>query len=119
VNIQSINAHCGASDLAIYAASKGALQTLTKNAAQAHMTDHIRVNGINLGWADTETERHLHDVTLGKGTGWLTKQGLDLPLGRLISADDAARLTAYLLSDASAPLTGAAIDLEQKIVGAP
>jgi NAD(P)-dependent dehydrogenase (short-subunit alcohol dehydrogenase family) len=119
VNIQSINAHCGASDLAVYAASKGALQTLTKNAAQAHMTDHIRVNGINLGWVDTETERHLHDVTLGKGTSWLTEQGLDLPLGRFISADDAARLTAYLLSDASAPLTGAAIDLEQKIVGAP
>ena len=119
VNILSINAHCGASDLTVYAASKGALQTLTKNAAQAHMTDHIRVNGINLGWADTETERHLHDVTLGKGTGWLAEQSADLPLGRFVSADDAARLTAYLLSDASAPLTGAAIDLEQKIVGAP
>jgi NAD(P)-dependent dehydrogenase (short-subunit alcohol dehydrogenase family) len=77
------------------------------------------VNGINLGWVDTETERHLHDVTLGKGTGWLAEQSADLPLGRFVSADDAARLTAYLLSDASAPLTGAAIDLEQKIVGAP
>lgn len=119
VNILSINAHCGASDLTVYAASKGALQTLTKNAAQAHMRDHIRVNGINLGWVDTETERHLHDVTLGKGTGWLAEQSADLPLGRFVSADDAARLTAYLLSDASAPLTGAAIDLEQKIVGAP
>jgi NAD(P)-dependent dehydrogenase (short-subunit alcohol dehydrogenase family) len=67
VNIQSVNAHCGAPDLAIYAATKGALQTLTKNAAHAHLADRIRVNGINLGWVDTETERHLHAVTLGKG----------------------------------------------------
>lgn len=119
VNIQSMNAHCGAEDLALYAASKGALQTLTKNAANAHMTDLIRVNGINLGWVDTETERHLHDVTLGKGAGWLAAQGAGLPLGRFVSADDAARLTAYLLSDDSAPLTGGAIDLEQSVVVAP
>jgi NAD(P)-dependent dehydrogenase (short-subunit alcohol dehydrogenase family) len=39
VNIQSMNAHCGAPDLAVYAASKGALQTLTKNAANAHLAD--------------------------------------------------------------------------------
>lgn len=119
VNIQSMNAHCGAPDLAIYAATKGALQTLTKNAANAHLRDHIRVNGINLGWVDTETERHLHDVTLGKGEGWLAATGAELPLGRFVSEDDAARLAAYLLSDASAPMTGGAIDLEQTIVGAP
>ena len=115
VNIQSMNAHCGAADLTVYAASKGALQTLTKNAANAHMADQIRVNGINLGWVDTETERQLHDVTLGKGAGWLAEQGENLPLGRFVSADDAARLAAHLLSDASAPLTGAAIDLEQSV----
>jgi NAD(P)-dependent dehydrogenase (short-subunit alcohol dehydrogenase family) len=39
VNIQSMNAHCGAPDLAVYSATKGALQTLTKNAAHAHLAD--------------------------------------------------------------------------------
>jgi NAD(P)-dependent dehydrogenase (short-subunit alcohol dehydrogenase family) len=60
VNILSMNAHCGQPDLAVYSATKGALLTLTKNAANAHLADRIRVNGINLGWTDTETERHLH-----------------------------------------------------------
>ena len=118
VNIQSVNAHCGAPDLAIYSASKGALQTLTKNAAQAHLAERIRVNGINLGWVDTETERHLHEVDLGKGAGWLAAQGARLPLGRHVSPEEAARLAVYLLADASAPMTGVSVDLEQAVVGA-
>lgn len=118
VNIQSVNAHCGAPDLAIYAATKGALQTLTKNAANAHLTNRIRVNGINLGWVDTETERHLQDIDLGKGVGWLAREGAKLPLGRHVSESEAARLAVYLLSDASAPMTGVSVDLEQAVVGA-
>ncbi len=119
VNIQSINAHCGAPDLAVYAASKGALQTLTKNAANAHMADRIRVNGINLGWVDTQTERELHEVTLGKGDGWLAGEGAKQPLGRFVNEQEAARLAVYLLSDASIPMTGVSLDLEQAVVGAP
>lgn len=119
VNIQSMNAHCGAPDLAVYATTKGALQTMTKNAANAHLADRIRVNGINLGWVDTETERELHDVTLGKGHGWLAGEGAKQPLGRFVSEEEAARLAVYLLSDASAPMTGTSIDLEQTVVGAP
>jgi len=117
VNIQSMNAHGGAPEIAVYAASKGALQTLTKNAAHAHLSDGIRVNGINLGWVDTETERLLHEETLGKGPGWMAAQGAALPLGRFVSADDAARLTLYLLSDMSAPMTGVSLDLEQIVLG--
>ncbi|MEM1272953.1 MAG: oxidoreductase [Pseudomonadota bacterium] len=119
VNIQSMNAHAGAPDLSVYAATKGALQTLTKNAAHAHLAARIRVNGINLGWVDTETERELHDVQLGKGRGWLAAQGKNLPLGRFVSEADAARAAVWLLCDASAPMTGVSLDLEQTIVGAP
>lgn len=119
VNIQSMNAHCGTPDLAVYAASKGALQTLTKNAANAHLADHIRVNGINLGWVDTQTERELHEMTLGKGEGWLAGEASKQPLGRLVSEEDAARLATYLLSDASCPMTGVSLDLEQHVVGSP
>lgn len=118
VNIQSMNAHGGAPDLAVYAATKGALQTLTKNAANAHLSDHIRINGINLGWVNTETERRLHEETLRKGMGWMAAQGEELPLGRFVSADDAARLALYLLSDTSAPMTGTSLDLEQIVIGA-
>ena len=119
VNIQSMNAHCGAPELSVYAATKGALQTLTKNAASGHMAQRIRVNGINLGWVATETERQLHEVELARGDGWLAARGAEQPLGRFVEAHEAARLAVYLLSDASAPMTGTAIDLEQWVVGAP
>jgi NAD(P)-dependent dehydrogenase (short-subunit alcohol dehydrogenase family) len=117
VNIQSINAHCGLPELAIYSASKSALSTLTKNAAQAHMADRIRVNGINLGWVATETEDRLQ--TRAQGPDWLAKASATMPLGRLVEAEEAARLVVYLLAEVSAPLSGEVIDLEQKVSGAP
>jgi NAD(P)-dependent dehydrogenase (short-subunit alcohol dehydrogenase family) len=119
VNIQSVNAHCGAPDLAIYSATKGALQTLTRNAANAHLKDRIRVNGINLGWTLTEAEDQLQAQVLGGGTDWADAAGKGLPLGRLLMPQEAARLAIYLLSAASAPMTGASIDLEQSVLGAP
>lgn len=118
VNILSMNAHCGIPELAIYAGTKGAMQTLTKNAAHAHMADRIRVNGINLGWVATEGERRMQAETLGKGADWQRDAVAALPLGRLVTAEECARLVAFLLSDASAPMSGAVIDFEQKVAGA-
>jgi NAD(P)-dependent dehydrogenase (short-subunit alcohol dehydrogenase family) len=118
VNILSMNAHCGTPELGIYAATKGALATLTKNAANAHLRDGVRVNGINLGWVDTPAERQQQAVTLGRGAGWLAEEAARMPLGRLLVPEEAARLAVFLLSPASAPMTGAVIDLEQKVTGA-
>ena len=117
VNILSVNAPCGLPDLAVYAATKGALATLTLNAANAHMADRIRVNGINLGWALTEGEDRLQRRLAGED--WLARAAAALPLGRLIDPDDCARLTLWLLSDASAPQTGTVTDLEQRVLLAP
>ena len=118
VNILSMNAHCGIPELAIYAGSKGAMQTLTKNAAHAHMADRIRVNGINLGWVATEGERLMQAEVMGRGPGWEAEAAQGLPLGRLVSAEECARLVAFLISEASAPMSGAVIDFEQKVAGA-
>lgn len=119
VNVLSMNAYCGGPDLAIYAATKGALLTLTRNAANAHLRDRVRVNGIALGWVATEAEHRLQSETLGLGPGWLAAASARMPLGRLLAPEEAARLAIYLLSDASAPMTGAVIDLEQSVLGAP
>lgn len=116
VNILSINAHGGTPTLAVYASTKAALALLTKNAAFAHRFDRIRVNGINVGWADTPAERHMQAVTLGLGEGWLDKANAAQPAGRLLSADDVARLALFLLSDDSHPMTGSLIDQEQSLV---
>lgn len=116
VNILSINLHGGTPELAVYAATKAALGILTKNAAYAHRFDRIRINGINVGWTDTPAERQMQAVTLGHGEGWLDRANAAQPSGKLLSADDIARLTLFLLSDASAPMTGSLIDQEQTLI---
>ncbi|MBZ9849416.1 SDR family oxidoreductase [Mesorhizobium sp. CA14] len=118
VNILSINAHCGSPELAVYSATKGALATLTKNAANAHRFDRIRVNGINVGWTDTPAERIMQAETLGHGPGWLDAANATQPFGRLFSVTDIANLAVFLLSDAAGPMTGALIDQEQWVIGA-
>ena len=107
----------GATDLTVYSASKSALALVTRNAAHAHRFDRIRINGINMGWADTPAERVMHADTLGKGPDWLREQAAQQPFGRLLSPEDVARLTHFLLSPASEPMTGALIDQEQSAVG--
>ncbi|PYE84599.1 SDR family oxidoreductase [Pseudoroseicyclus aestuarii] len=119
VNVLSMNAHCGAPELAVYSGTKGAMATLTKNAANAHAADRIRANGIMLGWTDTAGERTMQAETLGKGEGWLEEAEARQPFGRLLKPEDVARLALYLLSDASGLQTGTLVDLEQRVSGAP
>lgn len=118
VNILSMNAHCGIPDLAIYAATKGAMATLTRNAANAHIADLFRVNGINLGWVATASEHHMQSPVLGCGPDWMAQEAARLPSGRLVSEQDSARLAVFLPGDASVPMSGAIIDFEQKVAGA-
>jgi len=116
LNILSVNASGGTPELAIYAASKAALSLLTRNAAHAHRFDRIRINGINPGWVDTPGEREMQGVTLGLGEDWLAEASAKQPIGRLLLPEDVARLALFLLGDASFPMTGSLVDLEQYVL---
>ena len=117
VNIITMSSHGGQPFLTAYAASKGALATLTKNTAHGLRADRIRVNGINLGWADTPGE-HAIQARDGNPPDWLQRAEPAQPFGRLIRPDDVAGLAIYLLSDAAAMMTGALIDFDQNVMGA-
>jgi NAD(P)-dependent dehydrogenase (short-subunit alcohol dehydrogenase family) len=119
VNILSMNAYCGSPELAIYSATKGALATLTRNAANAHLADRIRINGIMMGWAATPGENQMQGVTLGKGNDWAAQAAAGMPLGRMLTDDEVAQLALFMLSDASGLMTGTLVDLEQTVLGAP
>lgn len=119
VNITSINAHCGTSELSMYAGSKGALVTMTRNAANSYLRNRIRVNAINMGWSDTPGEMVMQGETLGKGPGWAAEVAASLPLGRFLTAEEVAAQVIWLLSPQSGFLTGSVTDLEQRILGAP
>lgn len=118
VNIVSMNAHCGAPELAIYSAAKGALATMTKNAANAHLADRIRVNGINVGWVPTPAEQQMQAETLAKGAAWAEQAAAAKPLGRMLTTDEVACVAVFLLSDGAGLMTGGLLDLEQWVAGA-
>ncbi|MDG2107710.1 MAG: SDR family oxidoreductase [Woeseiaceae bacterium] len=117
VNISSMHAYCGLPEVAMYAGSKAAVSTLTKNAANAHLQDRIRVNAIAMGWAVTPAEQDMQANKLGKGKNWVEDTASQLPLKRLLDVSEVANLTVYLLSDMSGLQTGTIIDLEQKVIG--
>lgn len=118
VNILSVSAYVGQSFLTPYAASKGGLISLTKNAANALRTHKIRVNGVAPGWMDTPGEDHIQKQFHGADDQWREIAKASLPMGQLIDPEQLAPLISYLLSPTSGVITGSIIDYDQQIIGA-
>ena len=119
VNVLSVNAHCGANNLTAYSGSKGGLATVTKSAANTLRGDRIRVNGILLGWTDTPNEHIVQEQESPYGKDWLKHAQQTLPFGRLIDVEELADFIAFLLSRHAGVMTGALIDYNQVVIGAP
>lgn len=113
VNIGSVNAYCGQPNLLPYAVSKGGLMTLTRNLANAYAEAKIRVNQLNPGWVLSENEIALQ-ISEGQAADWYRHvPAAKAPRGSLLEPLEVARHVVHWLSDASAPVSGAVIDLEQ------
>ena len=119
VNIGSINAYCGMDTLGPYSVSKGALMTMTRNAAVGFARHRVRVNQLNVGWTLTEGEERVKREEEGLGPDWLADAVNTRPFRRLLSPLDIAHAAAYFASDDSAVITGSVLDLEQFAIGAP
>jgi len=84
-----------------YAASKGALLSVTKSLAVELARHRIRANALVPGWIDTPmTEAALH------GQAFTTKVLPRVPMRRWGTGDDFGGIAVYLASDASAYHTG-------------
>ena len=118
VNILSNVVHCGLPFLAPYAASKAALLTITKNAANTLARNRIRVNGINVGWMDTPGEDATQQKWHGRNLGWQVAAEANLPFGMLVKPEHVAAQAALLLGPESGVITGSIIDFDQQVVGA-
>lgn len=118
VNVGSTSGHGGQAFLTAYCASKGALMTLTKNAAYQLMRHRIRVNIVNPGWMNTpgehDTQRRWHDAP----DDWLEAAAASRPWGRLVEIDELVSTLAFVLSDEAGLMSGAIIDLDQSVQGA-
>jgi len=113
LNIGSINAHSGQANLLDYSLTKGGMQTLSRNLANAHCYDRVRVNHLNVGWVLTDREYH-HQIDHGMPTDWHQHVPEQFaPSGRLISPAEIASAAVYWLGDESRPVSGAVVELEQ------
>ena len=113
LNIGSINAYSGESSLLIYSISKGALQTMSRNLANAHGKDGVRINQINPGWVLTDRE-YVDQIKKGMPENWPSTLPIEhAPSGRIISPEEIAIAALYWISDESYPITGSVVELEQ------
>jgi NAD(P)-dependent dehydrogenase (short-subunit alcohol dehydrogenase family) len=118
VNIGSVSAYGSIPVLTPYATSKGALMTLTRNAAYSVMRHRIRINTLNIGWMDTPAENLIQRKYHEAGDDWLAKAETGMPFGRLLKPKEVARAVAFLASDESGMMTGSIVDFDQSVQGA-
>jgi NAD(P)-dependent dehydrogenase (short-subunit alcohol dehydrogenase family) len=113
LNIGSINGYCGERNQFIYSICKGGLMTMTRNLADAHAAEGIRVNQLNVGWTLTPNEFALK-MKEGLPEDWPTRVSRTFaPSGHLLSPEDIAWAAVYFLSSEAALINGAVLDVEQ------
>ena len=107
VNMSSVAAWGGGAEQAVYAATKGALNTLTMNLGRTWGPQGVRVNAIAPGFIDTDIWNALKAALGDDGYEHfltLTKKGI--PLRRWASPDEIAQVALFLCSDAASYVTG-------------
>lgn len=103
VNISSVAARLGApQEYVWYAASKGAIDSLTTGLALELAEDGIRVNAVSPGLTNTE----IHDLSTGD-PGRVDRLRSKIPLGRPGEPEEIAEAVVFLMSDAASYITGA------------
>lgn len=113
LNIGSINAYCGESNLLFYSISKGGLVTLTRNLANTYGSEGIQVNHLNVGWTLTPNE-YQYKINDGLPPDWPSKLPFEAaPSGRIHTPEEVAMAAIYFLSDEAALINGSILDVEQ------
>ncbi len=106
VNVSSVAARAGApGEYVDYAASKGAIDTMTIGLAHEVAQEGIRVNAVRAGFIYTDIHAS------GGEPGRVDRVKAFVPLRRGGTADEVARAILWLLSDESSYSTGGFIDV--------
>jgi meso-butanediol dehydrogenase/(S,S)-butanediol dehydrogenase/diacetyl reductase len=108
LNLASVQGHACQRGVAAYAASKGAIHSLTRALALDHAGDNIRVNSISPGSIRTpmlarSAANFSPDVPVEES---FARFGAAHPLGRIGTPEEVAELAAFLASDRAGFCTG-------------
>jgi NAD(P)-dependent dehydrogenase (short-subunit alcohol dehydrogenase family) len=106
VNISSMAAPIGGGGVYVdYAASKGAIDTLTTGLAREVALEGIRVNGIRPGIIDTDIHAS------GGNPNRVKELAHTVPMGRAGTADEVAEAVIWLASDKASYVTGSTLNV--------
>jgi len=108
INLASVQGYACQRGVAAYAASKGAIHSLTRALALDHAADHIRVNSISPGSIRTpmlarSAAHFAPDLPVEEV---FARFGAAHPLGRVGTPEEVAELAAFLASDKAGFCTG-------------
>ena len=111
INLSSINAYTGMPNTAVYAASKAALNSLTRTAAYELAPRKIRVNAVNPGPTNTAIfgKLGMPDEAVQEFASAMQNR---IPLKRFGEPEDVATLVAFLASDEASFITGAEYNID-------
>ena len=116
VNTSSIVGIAGLPQRALYSSTKGAIYALTLAMAADHIAEHIRVNCVTPGTADTPWIARLLQAAPdpeAERAALTARQ----PMGRMVSADEVAAGIAYLASPLASAVTGTALAVDGGMSG--
>ena len=111
VNVGSIAATHADHGMALYNASKGAVQALTRAIATDHGRDGVRCVAVAPGWIMTEMADAAFDLADDPAAA-RAEAVAKHPVGRMGTPEDIAGLCVWLLSDAAAFASGSVFTLD-------
>lgn len=117
VNLSSVSGLVGGANLAAYNASKGAVRLLTKSVALsgARKTPPVRCNSVHPAFVEGDMVDGIAGAARDPSRAQ-ERMRADIPLGRMAKPDEIAEAIVWLLSPASAFMTGAEMVLDGGLV---
>lgn len=110
VNFGSIWGSVGSTGAVAYAASKGAVNNMTKALALDHVGAGIRINAVCPGEVDTPMLRSERAEPVTEAL--MARVAAEVPAGRLADPDEVARVVLFLLSDHASYMTGSLVTVD-------